>query len=855
MSAEREKNQGPGKRSMAEAVITRRGLLTGAGAMGLAATAGFLFPAPFARGGQVRRGEAELRRQLGVPPEAEAVLIMAQSSHVDPDWLLTADQYQWFTDRAFDGAMVELTRDPAYVYSVECVFFFKRYWEGRPELQSQLRDYVNAGRLRFTGVGVTTPDTLLPEAENILRDYLVGLNWLRAQGLCLNPRIAYLPDDFGHSPTVPSMLRELGIAYAVMTRVDGGYAPMADYRPAEDFPRPGSGAELLFQELQTADFIWAGPDGAEVIAHVNPNFYDMGDLIAHGRGAVMNGFYLSLPAQRPEQTNKKIDGYIARLSPLSPTGYMFCPLGGDFNRPVKDLNAILDAYNRDRYPITGVWVALAGLEDYMDLVAVHRDRLPKVRLDPNPYWTGFYSSRPGLKRGCQQLARSLYLAEALGVMAADRGLAAYPDLTAAWEISAMSNHHDFITGTSRNAVLNNEQLPLLAEAQALVDEAIARLAVPLAPPAPPPRPAPIKWKLENDGNALTVENEFYAIELDAQQGGCITRWLDRGAGREILSGPSNDVVLYRDSGGLYMMGMEVYRGAFKELARASAYPAAMEAREEEGVLAAAVKSEFAGHAITRELFFRSDSPAVRMKLRGRARGSRCITVCFRPALTPGRFVQAVTYGVVERPLEKIYSPTFWAVKDWVDLVDGSETFGVHLAVSAPGAVAARPDGALAAVALRNARAERTRGVPAFQTLVANGTDPAEHEFDYAFWPHGPEGWLPRRAWDQARRALAEEFIAPGQPDLAALAASLVRLDRSDVTVAAVKKAASGEGVVVRLFRYAPGPVTVRLAFAGRPVREALRVDALERELGPLPLADGQVEVDMPYALATAQLIF
>jgi len=189
-------------------------------------------------------------------------------------------------------------------------------------------------------------------------------------------------------------------------------------------------------------------------------------------------------------------------------------------------------------------------------------------------------------------------------------------------------------------------------------------------------------------------------------------------------------------------------------------------------------------------------------------------------------------------------------------VDQSGQFGVNLAVTAPGAVAARPDGTIEAVALRNAWAERTLGfIPALQTVVANGTDPDEHTFNYAFWPHGAESWLERRAWEQARFAFSDSFSLPGQGDREALAASLVKLDRSDVTVAAVKKAESGEGVVVRLFRYAPGPVTVKLSFNGRPVKSATLVDALERELGPLPVTDNQVTVEMPYALATVLLRF
>ena len=787
--------------------------------------------------------EAELRARLGIPAEAKSVLVFAQSSHVDPDWLLTADQYQHFTDKAFDGAMVELARDPRYVYSVECIFFFRRYWEKHPELQAKIRDYVNTGRIRFSGVGVTTPDTLLPEGENILRDYLIGWNWLKLNGMNVNPRIAYLPDDFGHSPTLPTMLQALGLKYAVMTRVDGGSFPMADWAPAKDFPRPGSTYELLFRKLNIADFIWPGPDGSEVLAHVTPTFYDMGDLIDHTSGAAMVGLYLALPARSPAQTNQKIDGYIAKLKPFAPTGYMWAPMGGDFMPPVKNVLKYVDEYNRTRYPLTGTYVVLAAVEDYMDLVAFHKDKLPTIKLDPNPYWTGFYSSRPGLKQACRDLSRSLLLAEARGVMAEDRGTAKYPDLSAAWYISAMSNHHDFITGTSRNAVLKNEQLKLLARSQLQVDEIIGAL-ITQPQTIEPPVVEKLLYHREESGKHI-FENRYYIIELDEKKGGCITRWFDRSTGREMISGPSNDIVIYRDSGGLYSMGMEVYKGIFNELDRSSRHQAVIFVPSTDRPLVA-VYTRFHGQRWTQFLLFDPDTPTVDMVLIGHTRGSSCVTVQFRPALIPGRFVQNLTYGVVERPLARLFTPTFWAVKDWVDLIDISGQYGINLALGAPGAVAARSDGSIEAVALRNAKAERTLGfIPALQTVVANGTDPDVHEFRYAFWPHGAESWLERRPWEQVKSLNTFEDIFE----------KAIKLDRPDVTVTAVKKSEAGDGVVVRLFKYGPGPETVKLTFNGKPVKSATLIDALEREMGPLPVGDGQVTVEMPYALASVLLKF
>src|SRR5208337_682684 len=99
--------------------------------------------------------------------------------------------------------------------------------------------------------------------------------------------------------------------------------------------------------------------------------------------------------------------------PLSLTPYLLCPIGMDFNDPILELRELLDRYNRERYASTGTWAVLAGLDDYFTLIGAHRDALPVVSVDPNPYWMGFYSSRPELKQRPTRVARSLLLAETL----------------------------------------------------------------------------------------------------------------------------------------------------------------------------------------------------------------------------------------------------------------------------------------------------------------------------------------------------------------------------------------------------------------------------------------------------------
>lgn len=180
--------------------------------------------------------EAALRGKLGVPNGAPRVMVVTETTHWDPNWLCTSAEYfRLRVRRCLDLAIDALVADPRRVFSLECVFFPDLYWDARPERRHLFRTLVNERRLRFTGSGVTTPDTLLPEDELLLRDLLIGQEWLRARGMTQEPRVLYLPDSFGHSPGLPSLLRAAGLTGAAVTRIDGMRFPGADMESAGRF--------------------------------------------------------------------------------------------------------------------------------------------------------------------------------------------------------------------------------------------------------------------------------------------------------------------------------------------------------------------------------------------------------------------------------------------------------------------------------------------------------------------------------------------------------------------------------------------------------------------------------------------
>jgi hypothetical protein len=803
--------------------------------------------------------EGSIRHRLGIPDDAGQVIIFAESSHWDPNWLHTSGEYFLrFVQPNLDRAIDELLREPHRIYSIECIYYLREYWEQRPEHHDVIRNFVNEGRLRLTSSGVTTADTLLPDAESILRDFLMGQEWLRANGMTQEPRVAYFPDSFGHSPALPSILKAAGFDLAAITRIDGMFFIGADYELPGRFPRPGSSAALLMEKERTLDFVWRGPDGAEVLCHWNAFTYGQGDLLAH-RG--INRVYL-FPVAVPDRSDRnvagKIERYAARLAQYARTSYLFCPIGFDFVGPIPDLVALLDRYNRTHYPATGIWACNAGVDDYLELVDCHREALPVLELDPNPYWTGFYTSRPTLKKRCQELVDLLLLAERLAVLPENDGAekTIAKELEDAWWDAVVSNHHDFITGTSPDRVVLLEQQPWLERSIASASGAVTRLA-PDDYRKGVRRPTSVRAELpewRSSGSKIEIKTPHYAVELNEESGGGIVRGWCPGTGVPSLKGISNDLVSYEDSGGLWRMGHEFRGGALKEAARTSDQPARLQVQEHEDGLEASCVNRMEGEEIRRSLWFRSDSRMIRFRVEGRAAERRTVSVRFATELVPSRMVMDTPGGCVVRPFEKWYSPTFWSMQRFVHTQDDADGRGVALCSSMPGAVSCQPDGRIEMIALRNATRERAFGFLPLLAMPATGHEHSTHAFEYAilFTPSGD--WRDNNISEVARSIVDSPWDAAGRTELRELAGSVFTTDRPDVMVTAVKLASRGSGIVVRLSTLTSAGSSVVLTILGRVVKQAFLCDARERDIEPLEVQDGAVSLIMPGNICTVRLM-
>lgn len=800
--------------------------------------------------------EAQLREQLGIPPEAEQVLILAESSHWDPNWLHTSEvYYDRFVEGILDKSIEYLEREPRRVYSVESVFFLRMYWERRPEQRERIRDLMRQRRLRLTSPAVSTADTIIPSTEALLRDFLMGQEWLGEHGLEQDSKLAYFPDSFGASPALPSLLRAAGFEHTAITRVDGMYFPGFEFNFLGRYPLRGSSAELLMKHERTADFVWRDRAGAQVLAHWNAFSYFQGDLLAHRGLSRIYLFPLAVSDRSERNIARRIRRYVHQLEPLSPTPYLFCPIGVDFIAPIPELVPLLDRYNDKRYPHTGVWAVNAGLDDYLNLVEFHLDQLPEVELDPNPYWSGFYTARPRLKERCHELLDRIQLAERLTFLPenASEAEALAEQLRPAQWTAAVSNHHDFITGTSPDPTVLNEQIPWLESARELADGAIHRLDGRYKPEPQATGDRLPRWSRQ--GDRLTVETEHYRVELDGELGGAIRRAEHPRTGAELLRGPANDLLSYRGSGGLWRMGNEFEGGAWKLHGRASVRPAEFEVTERPDGLHLTWESDLEGERVRRSAHLDAASPLIRFKVTGRAPRGRTITVSFPTSLQPERLVMDVPGGAAARPIRKLRAPTYWPFQHFLHLHDRQEGRGLAAFQRRPGAATFGAERGLELVALRNATQERAYRWFPVSGHPAGGYEIDRYTFEYALCLTEAGDWV-----DNAVPATAYALLYDGWAGLLPQAvrqrtAEILSLDRSDVWVTANKPASRGGGRVIRLYTHTAHdqPVTVQVKPPGL-LKGAYLCDARERDLLQLEARNGSVTLTMPGSIATLRLI-
>lgn len=284
------------------------------------------------------------------------------------------------------------------------------YLELRPAAASRVRDLVCAGRLAV-GPWYVLMDEMLVSGETIIRNLQLGVS--RAATLGGHLPVGYLPDMFGHTAQMPQILREAGIAHAVVWRG----VPSA---------------------VERTGFWWRAPDGSTVRAEYLPAGYSNG---------------ASLP-EEPDALTRRLRAHQAQLAPLLGDDDPILLMNGtDHQSPQPWLPALVEATN-------------AAQDDFELAVVALAEHLESAPTGGLPSWSGELrsSARANLLMGVASNRVDLKTAAA----AAERGLerlaeplaalwlapAAWPadQLDRAWLDVIRNSAHDSICACSADEV-------------------------------------------------------------------------------------------------------------------------------------------------------------------------------------------------------------------------------------------------------------------------------------------------------------------------------------------------------------------------------------------------------------------
>ncbi|KAF0700988.1 Aste57867_8434 [Aphanomyces stellatus] len=365
-------------------------------------------------------------------------------THDDPGWLITVDQYftqevDWILDTVVD----ELLKNPNRRFMYVEQSFFQRWWreqtEGKKEIVKQL---VKEGRLDLSvNGGWVMHDEATAHYSTMLDQTAFGHKFLLEE-FGVIPRIGWQIDPFGHSSVQGSLL-SAGVGF------DALYFARIDY---QDFDKRWKEKNL--------EFIWKPSASRDESVFTG--------MIQNGYGAPGGFYFESDPPIKDdpflhdynvcERVKLFLDQTLDRASHQK-GNHVFWPMGTDFqyqnaHKWFKNMDKLIHYVNQEGR----VNILYSTLEQYTDLKlkekidwSVKTDDFFPYADQAYGYWTGYFTSRPALKRYVRVVNSLLQSLRQLEVWSGvhETGV---NHLAA---VVGLSLHHDGVSGTEKQAVADD----------------------------------------------------------------------------------------------------------------------------------------------------------------------------------------------------------------------------------------------------------------------------------------------------------------------------------------------------------------------------------------------------------------
>uniref|UniRef100_A0A6N2KY02 Alpha-mannosidase n=1 Tax=Salix viminalis TaxID=40686 RepID=A0A6N2KY02_SALVM len=398
-------------------------------------------------------------------------------SHDDVGWLKTVDQYYVGSNNSIQGACVENVLD-SVVESLrrdsnrKFVFVEMRWWvEQSEEIQEQVRKLVDAGQLEFVNGGWCMHDEATCHYIDMIDQTTLGHRAIKEQ-FNKTPRAGWQIDPFGHSAVQAYLLgTELGFDSVHFARIDyqdrakrkGNKALEVIWRGSKTF---GSSSQIFANAFPVH---YSPPSGFHF--EVFDNFVPVQD------NPLLDDYNVE------QRVNDFINAAMTQAN-VTRTNHIMWTMGDDFQYQYaeswfKQMDKFIHYVNKD-----GRVNALYSTPSiYTDVKNAANESWPLKTDDyfpyadgDNSYWTGFFTSRPALKRYVRQLSGYYLAARQLEFLVGKKSTG--PNTYRLGDALGIAQHHDGVTGTAKQHTTNDYEKRLAigaVEAEATVSSALSCL--------------------------------------------------------------------------------------------------------------------------------------------------------------------------------------------------------------------------------------------------------------------------------------------------------------------------------------------------------------------------------------------
>jgi alpha-mannosidase len=139
-------------------------------------------------------------------------------SHIDMGWLWRYSATREKASRTFSTVLNLMRIFPEYRYMHSSPQLYKFIKEDYPEIFQQVKDRIRDGQWEITGGMWVESDTNLPNGESLVRQFLFGKRYMKSE-FGQDSKLLWLPDVFGYSGALPQIMKKSEIDYFMTTKI------------------------------------------------------------------------------------------------------------------------------------------------------------------------------------------------------------------------------------------------------------------------------------------------------------------------------------------------------------------------------------------------------------------------------------------------------------------------------------------------------------------------------------------------------------------------------------------------------------------------------------------------------------